>query len=65
MVPREITDQKNIIINKNTLIILVSLDCDWIWIGLSIHFEKWIWIWIFNQIFVMDLDWIDNPKKLD
>jgi hypothetical protein len=21
--------------------------------------------WIVNQIFVMDLDWIDNPKKLD
>jgi len=41
------------------------LDCDWIWIGLSIHFEKWIWIWIDNHIFVMDLDWIDNPKKSD
>ncbi len=34
-------------------------------IGLSIQFEKWIWIWIDNQIIVMDLDWIDNPKKLD
>ena len=32
---------------------------------LSIHFENWIWIWIVNHIFVMDLDWIDNPKKLD
>ncbi len=32
---------------------------------LSIHFEKWIWIWIVNHIFVMDWDWIDNPKKLD
>jgi hypothetical protein len=41
------------------------LDCDWIWIGLSIHIEKWIWIWIDNHIFVMDLDWIDNPKKWD
>jgi hypothetical protein len=28
------------------------------WIGLSIHFEKWIWI--VNNIFVMNLDWIDN-----
>jgi len=37
------------------------LDCDWIWIGFSIHFENWIWI--VNQIFVMDLDWIDNPKN--
>ena len=33
------------------------------WIGLSIHFENQIWI--VNHIFVMDLDWIDNPKKLD
>ncbi len=41
------------------------LDCDWIWIGLSIRFKKWIWIWIDNHIFAMDLDWIDNPKKLD
>jgi len=32
---------------------------------LSIHFENWIWIWIVNHIFVMDLDWIDNPKKSD
>ncbi len=32
---------------------------------LSIHFENWIWIWIVNHIFVMDLDWIDSPKKLD
>jgi len=30
-------------------------------IGLSIHFENWIWI--VNHIFVMDLNWIDNPKK--
>jgi hypothetical protein len=37
------------------------LNCDWIWIGLSIHLEKWIWI--VNHIFVMDLDWIDNPKN--
>ena len=42
-----------------------GLDLDWIWIGLSIHFEKWIWTWIDNHIFVMDLEWIDNPKKLD
>jgi len=41
------------------------MDCDWIWIGLSIHFEDWIWILIVNHIFVMDLDWIGNPKKLD
>ncbi len=42
-----------------------SLSC-WIVIGLSIHFEKWVWIWIWiNHKFVMDLDWIDNPKKLD
>jgi hypothetical protein len=33
--------------------------------GLSIHFENWIWIWIANHIFVMDLDWIVNPKKMD
>jgi hypothetical protein len=46
-------------------IFIKLLDCDWIWIGLSIQFEKWIWIWIANHIFVMDLDWIDNPKKLD
>ena len=39
---------------------LKQLDCDWIWIGLSIHFKKWIWIWILNQIFVMDLDWIEQ-----
>ncbi len=26
------------------------LDCDW--------------IWIVNHIFAMDLDWIDNPKKI-
>jgi len=39
------------------------------WIGLldysiriEIHFEKWIWI--VNHIFVMDLDWIDNPKTI-
>ncbi len=47
---------------------------DWNWqsnskldfrFGLSIHFEKWFWIWINNHIFVMDLDWIDNPKKSD
>jgi hypothetical protein len=44
---------------------LKLLDCDWIWIGLSIHFKKWIWIWIDNHIFLMDLDWIDNPKKSD
>ncbi len=30
--------------------------------GLSIHFENWILIWIVNHIFVMYLDWIDNPK---
>jgi hypothetical protein len=41
------------------------LDCDRIWIGLPIHFEKWIWIWIDNYIFAIDLDWIDNPIKLD
>ncbi len=41
------------------------LVCFWIWIGLSICFEKWIWVWIDNHIFAMDLDWIDNPKKLD
>ncbi len=35
----------------------------WIVIGLSIHFKKWIWIWILNYIFVLDLDWIDNPKN--
>jgi len=40
-----------------------ELNCEWIWIGLSIHFEKWIWI--VNNIFLMDLDWIDNPKKMD
>ena len=34
----------------------------WIVIGMSIHFENWIWIWIVNHIFLMDLDWIDNPK---
>jgi hypothetical protein len=45
--------------------LLKLLDCDWIRIGLSIHFEKWIWIWIDNHIFLMDLDWIDNPKKSD
>ncbi len=44
---------------------LLDWDWDWIWIGLSIHFGKWIWIWIDNHIFMMDLDWIDNPKKLD
>ena len=44
---------------------ILSLDCDWIWIGLSIQFEKWIWIWILNHIFGLDLDWNDNPKKLD
>jgi hypothetical protein len=43
---------------------LKLLDCDWIWIGLAIHFEKWIWIWIDNHEFAMDLDWIDNPKKI-
>ena len=37
----------------------------WIVIGLSIHFEKWIWIWIVNHKFAKDLDWIDNPNKLD
>ena len=31
-------------------------------IGLSIRFEKWILIWNVNQIFVMDLDWINHPK---
>ncbi len=40
-----------------------KLDCDWI--GLSIHFEKWIWIWIVNHIYLMDLDWINNPKESD
>ncbi len=29
-------------------------------IELSIHFEKWIRIWIISDIFVMDLDWIEQ-----
>jgi len=31
--------------------------------GLSINFKNWIWI--VDHTFVMDLDWIDNPKKSD
>jgi hypothetical protein len=41
----------------------------WIVIGFGLDcqsiFKKLIWIWILNHIFVLDLDWIDNPKKLD
>jgi len=32
------------------------------WAGLSIHFEKGIFT--VNQKFLMDLDWIDTPKKM-
>ena len=38
-------------------------DCDWICIGLSNHYKKWISI--VNHKFLIDLDWIDNPRKLD
>jgi len=32
---------------------------DWIVIGFGLDLD---WIWIVNHIFMMDLDWIDNPK---
>ncbi len=37
------------------------MDLDWI---VNPLFKKWIWIWILNHIFVLDLDWIDNQKKI-
>jgi len=39
----------------------------WIVIGFGLAcqsiLQNWIWIWNFNHKFVMDLDWIDNPKN--
>ena len=65
MVPGDFTVSKKYNCKQKYFKNISSLDCDWIWIGLSIHSEKWIWIWIDNHKFAKDLNWIDNPKKLD
>jgi hypothetical protein len=61
--PKFYRNKAKLLFYLHYLTILFILSSSWIVIGLPIHFKNLIWI--FNHIFVLDFDWIDNPKKSD
>jgi hypothetical protein len=47
-------------------VLFYFLSSIWIVIGFGLDCQSILksgFIWIFNHIFVLDLDWIDNPKN--